>query len=298
MFDKNRDKPIKLDIESRVITFNSLTDFEFSLASRTEVPARKIADLIPLSTEELRQEATNIRRVEKEFVSVLSKSLEEPGSIGHLMRELELQYFSQDHQWRSIIGALNRQDEQCDEFKKIALVKYMQYLNSRQDVLKSIYSSKDGDQPVTPIEAAADAEPEANASLKETVIFDDVTRLDGGAPKGNEKFRLPKGETITVRLPEGEEMDLSLSRHPFKLLSGHHFYLIDEAGADYLLRPGKNAVGRELDNEVVINAGYRDVSRTHLLIEPVGTDAAQLTDLSSHGCFVPAQFVVRATEED
>ena len=63
MFDKNRDKPIKLDIESRVITFNSLTYFEFSLASRTEVPARKIADLIPLSTEELRQEATNIRRV-------------------------------------------------------------------------------------------------------------------------------------------------------------------------------------------------------------------------------------------
>ncbi|RKZ38065.1 MAG: hypothetical protein DRQ37_00220 [Gammaproteobacteria bacterium] len=298
MFDKNRDKPVKLDIENRVITFNSLTDFEFSLASRTEVPAHKIADLIPLSTEELRQEATNIRRVEKEFVSVLSKSLEEPGSIGRLMRELELQYFSQDHQWRSIIGALNRQDEQCDEFKKIALVKYMQYLNSRQDVLKSIYSSKDGDQSATPIEAAADAEPEANAALKETVIFDDVTRLDAGAPKGDEKVRLPKGETVTVSLPEGEEMDRSLSRHPFKLLSGRHFYLIDEAGADYLLRPGKNAVGRELDNEVVINAGYRDVSRTHLLIEPVGTDAALLTDLSSHGCFVPAQHLVHATEEN
>ena len=78
-----------------------------------------------------------------------------------------------------------------------------------------------------------------------------------------------------------------LSSNRFKLVAGTNVSLIDEVGTDYPLRVGKNYVGRDAKNEVVINARYRDVSRTHAIIEPYGKDTALITDLSSHGTFVP-----------
>ena len=87
-------------------------------------------------------------------------------------------------------------------------------------------------------------------------------------------------------------MELVLSRHRFRLMGGKTFRLQDGSGSAYELHPGKNFVGRQAGNDVVVEAEYRAVSRRHLIVEPIGENTALLTDLSSHGTFVPPQCVV------
>src|SRR5690606_41237030 len=63
-------------------------------------------------------------------------------SINQALRELDPTIFSQDHSWRSIIAALNEGGDDLNPFRRIALVKYMQYLASRQEIIKYLYSEK------------------------------------------------------------------------------------------------------------------------------------------------------------
>ncbi|MDX1514322.1 MAG: FHA domain-containing protein, partial [Gammaproteobacteria bacterium] len=86
------------------------------------------------------------------------------------------------------------------------------------------------------------------------------------------------------------EITLRLSAHSFKLVAGKHFYLVDEQGASYLVRPGKNLIGRQAGCDVVIDPVHRGVSRKHLIIEPVSETVALITDISSHGTYLPEKF--------
>ncbi len=285
-------KPLRLELDDRVITFNSPGDFEFSLASRTEVPAGKVAALVRLDADALRREARSIRDVERRFVEVIAKSIEESGNIGYLIREMDAKLFSQDHGWRQIISALASQPKEFDEFKKIALVKYVQYLASRQDVLKSLYAAGPRAWGGAS-EPDLEPEPAANPALRQTLIFDvaQPPPEPEQPPTPGRLERLPRGETISVAVAPGEEIRLVLSRHRFTLVTGERTYLADENGGDYLLHPGRNLVGRQPGMDVVVDSAYRDVSRKHLVIEVDSERRLLLTDLSSHGTFVPSAAV-------
>lgn len=287
VFKKLFTNPLKLEIGDRSVTFNTPGDFEFSLASRTEVPATKIAQLVRLEPAALRKEARSIREVERRFVDVIAKSLEQSGNIGYLLREMDTQLFSQDHDWRPIMRALARESSEFDEFKKIALIKYVQYLASRQDVLKSLYANKAKEATVE-----HDSEAPANPALKQTLIFD-VTNPDSTGAKASATIskptleRLPRGETLVLEPTKGDEIRLVLSRHRFTLIVGERSYLADENGGDYLLHAGRNTVGRQPGIDVVVDSAYRDVSRRHLIVDINDDGTLALTDLSSHGTYLP-----------
>ncbi len=142
MLDRLFSKALSLVINGEEISFHTLAEFEFALGGRTNVPATKLADLIMLSPDELKREAKSIKAVEKRFVDILSRSIEQPGEIGRLVREVDIQVFSNDYDWRSIFKALNQEDDAYDELRRVAVVKYMQYLRSRQDVIKQTYKVK------------------------------------------------------------------------------------------------------------------------------------------------------------
>ncbi len=278
-------RSLRLEVGERRLTFDSITDFEFALSSRTEVPASKVAALVKLTACDLRSEATKIRTVEKRFVKILSRSLEVPGSISQLLHELGHKVFSLDHEWRLIVAALNQQTPEFNEYKKMALVKYLQYLGSRQDILKSIYVDK--------LErGGVDNAEEPSQDFKETVIFE-LSRETSTREDTSQFERLPKGETVAIRFKENNDIELMLSSNRFKLAPGKPLHLVDEDGNYHAVNAGKNYIGRDAKNEVVINAKFRDVSRTHLILEPYGTDTALLTDLSSHGTFVPIRNIHR-----
>jgi hypothetical protein len=284
---RRRPRPLVLDLTAGSVRFRSVSEFEFALSSKTGFPVAKIPDIVRRPAWELKKVATHIRHVEKRFAEVLTQSLEQPGLVGELMREVEIKLFSQDHGWRDLVEALNQKGSEHDQYKRLALVKYMQYLGSRQDVLRSIYLDKmRGDH------GEADDAPDTRigAAMLETSIFD-VEPTPGSAQADEPHVEMPRGETIAVRLRSGEALDLRLSGHPFRLYAGRRFYLIDETGEQHLLRPGKNMVGRQADGDVVVPTELRAVSRRHLIIETLGEDCALLTDVSAHGTSIPQRFV-------
>lgn len=304
MLNKLFNKELELNIAGQAIAFNTLAEFEFCLAGRTDMPSRKIAELIKLSGEELKSEAKNIKAIEKRFVDILSKSIENPGSIGRFLRELDPKVFSQDHHWRDIMAALRGKDGDYDELRKVALVKYMQYLTSRQEVIKQIYTvQRRIDDERSPTAAAADESAgaennsgSANPAFKETLILDST--LAEPVPKRTSGYgRLPKGEAVIVPLAEGQEVEFLLSKHSYKLAAGHRIQVIDETGTAHPLQDGKNIIGRDTVCNVIINPAYRDVSRLHLIIERIGDESVRMTDLSSHGTFLPVEFLEQAMDE-
>lgn len=287
MFANLFKKPLAIKLDERTLKFDSKVDFEFALASRTEVPATKISELVRFDTQQLLDEASSVRQVERHFVEVLSRSIQEPGSIAYLLREMDMKMFSQDHEWRSVMQALARAEQRFNDYKQLALVKYMQYLASRQDVLKGIYTQKlvSDNNPQLEPDSAQDAK------FRQTLIFD--VSAQGAIPDAADEqatpsrlVRLPRGESVRLHANATCPLQLVLSRHPFRVQFEPSPVLLDDEQGEYPLRSGRNVLGRHPDCDVMVNAAYRDVSRTHCIVELGDNHEMYVTDLSSHGTFV------------
>ena len=286
MLNKLFAKPMEFSVGDQTISFLSIADFEFCMSGRTSVPTSKITDLVKCSTKQLQKEAHTIKDIEKRFVAILSRSIEQPASINRSLKELDTSIFSQDHEWRTIIGALNEHGDDLNPFRRIALVKYMQYLSSRQDIIKYLYSEKK--KPAADKEDS-NGEQKAGDQLKDTLIFEDTLfGPNSNHPKNGTFERMPKGETITTTLKSGESIIVMLSKHKCEIEANGQIFFIDQAGKKNVLDMGQNTIGRDSSGSVIIDSGLRDVSRMHLVIENLGNNSLQLTDLSSHGTYVPS----------
>lgn len=293
MLDRLFSRALSLVINGEEISFHTLAEFEFALGGRTNVPASKLADLIMLSPGDLKREAKSIKSVEKRFVDILSRSIEQPGEIGRLVREVDIQVFSNDYDWRSIFKALNQEDEAYDALRRVAVVKYMQYLRSRQDVIKQTYKVKRTEtgkqaqarEALSPLEESKD-------QFKETSIFDSVSLAAPIEPLPNAALtRLPKGEAVSIKPRADTEFDLRLSKHPFVFRNRAVRELVDEFGNVHRIETGKNIIGRDSVCNIVVDSAVRDVSRMHLIIEPLDGGTLRFTDLSSHGTYLPTVLV-------
>ena len=287
MLNKFFSKPVELTIGEHVLRFCSIPDFEFCLSGRTSVPSKKITELVKLSTSKLKNEAITIKDIEKRFVAILSHSIEEPDSINQALRELDTTIFSQDHSWRSIIAALNEGGDELNPFRRVALVKYMQYLASRQEIVKYLYSEK---QSLSQAAKVMEEKEDAGDKLSGTLILESTLFEPYREGKEDEFERMPKGEIISLKLADGKEVELRLSKHKCKLSNKHGIVFIDQAGKEFPLNKGRNVIGRDTSSTVKIDPSLRDISRLHLLIENIGNNQLQLTDMSSHGTFMhPSQ---------
>jgi hypothetical protein len=288
MLNKFFAKPIELKIGEQNYKFCSIADFEFSLSGRTSVPSRKITDMVKFSTDQLKKEARTIKDIEKRFVSILSKSIEDTNSINRAIRELDPVIFSQDHGWRDIITALNEGNDELNPFRRIALVKYMQYLSSRQEIIKYLYSEK------------KKMLNETNADLAESSPFKDTVMLENTIFEPSsinliaaDKFeRMPKGEPVTIALNTGEVVDLLLSRHACKVVEENHKILFfDNEGRRYEIQKSRTLIGRDSVSTIMIDPSLRDVSRIHIVIEKLDDKTLKITDLSSHGTYIQKKYL-------
>ncbi|MDZ7735533.1 MAG: FHA domain-containing protein [Gammaproteobacteria bacterium] len=233
--------------------------------------------------QELRAEARTIKEVEKRFVDILSRSIEDPKSINRSLRELDPLIFSQDHNWREIISGLNEMGDEFDAYRRVALVKYMQYLAARQDIIKHLYSEKKR-------YSTNGGDKEQEGPLKDTVILDGTLVATTGE-ENDEYERLPKGESKHVHLPAGQEMQVLLSKHKCKLANHDGFEFEDEKGTRHKLSEARNIIGRDALSTVVLDPTWRDVSRKHLVIEIHGKNDLQVTDMSAHGTYINSEFL-------
>ncbi len=282
-------KPIEITIGEQELKFSSLADFEFSLSGRTSVPSKKITNMVKFSLDELKKEAKTIKEIEKLFVSMLSESIENPDSINRALREMDAQIFSQDHGWRAIIAALHGGDDELNEFRRVALVKYMQYLSSRQEIIKYLYSEKK--QLTGLIDTSNNTEKSTRFSdtfMLENTVFEPLS----GDKDGEEMDKMPKGENVTIRMKADKEINVLLSKHPCKIIGGESgSKFIDESGRSYDLKIGKNVIGRDSKTDIMLDPSLRDVSRVHLVIETDDTNTLYLTDLSAHGTYIPVKYL-------
>ena len=281
---------LEISIDGERYIFQSPRDFEFALSGRICVPASKIAALSRLSDNELLREAEAIRAVEQRFAEALSGALEDITTVGPLLKNMEPSIISQDNSWRSIISALNGLDQIPETYKKIALVKNMQYLTSRQEVVKNLYANRRPRDAADARPAIAEAVYRPTARFRETMLFN----LNGIPDLEHEETsfsRLPKGETVEVSLEEDRAIDLLLAKHQCRILLRDRLLFVDQNGHDSELHAGRNIVGRDATSDVIMDADLRDVSRKHLIVESDGMQQIKLTDISSHGTSLPPRFL-------
>lgn len=294
MFAKTTFDVLELIIDGEPHVFQSPREFEFALAGRTSLPTRKIAALSRLSDDGLLRETEAVRAVEQRFEDALSGALDDITTVGPVLRTMESSLISQDNSWRSIIEALNDVENVPETYKKIALVKYTQYLASRQEAVKILYANRHqrGADDIDTGNESGVYRP--TARLRETMLID-LNAIPEMERHEASFSRLPKGETVEVNLEEHRTIDLLLAKHQCQILLRDKLLFVDETGHNSELRTGRNVVGRDASSDVVIDASLRDVSRKHLIVESDGVRQIKLTDISSHGTSLPPRYLDHTT---
>lgn len=290
MLKKAPGEPLELEIDAETCLFASPREFEFALAGRTSLPTGKIAALSRLSDDELLREAEAIRVVLQRFEDALCGALENVTTASHVLETMEPSIVSHDNGWRSIFAALNDIEDAPETYKRIALDKYIQYLNSRQEVVKTLYGNRHKSDDDSARAGSAASVYRAPARLRETMLmaFDSIRADEHHETSFS---RLPKGETVEVELEEHRAIELLLAKHQCRILLEDKLLFIDESGQNSELHAGRNVVGRDASSDIVMNAKLRDVSRKHLIVESDGAGQIKLTDISSHGTSLPPEFL-------
>lgn len=276
---------LTLELGDHSYRFNTPAEFEFALAGRTCVPSAKIAALVDVRDEDLLNEAADIKKAERRLAEALSGVLEDSSKVNDVLREIDLALFSNDNDWRKIISSLTAVPPSFERYKKIALVKYMQYLVSRQEIVRGLHLHRQIHKEVEVAEADG-AEP----ALKETALFEYATFKTNSGDEAEYK-RLPKGETLEISLEPEEVFTFFVARHECAIVKRDRLIFIDARGREIGLRSGKNVVGRDVAADVVMEGKMRDISRKHLVIESEGTDVVRVTDISSHGTWVHPRYL-------
>jgi hypothetical protein len=279
---KRPNNTLKLQIAEASYEFASPKDFTFALAGRAGVPGTRIGALVEMSISSLRREAEAIRHVEQTFNDALDGTLRDVTSISPFLKEIDLNLISQDHDWRTIVSSLNSSSEPQEPFKKVALVKYVQYLAARRQAVAAIYAiRRDTSQP--------EKEIDNESKMRETAIFD-ITEL---ANADEEPFiRIPKGEPVEVDLAIDKKVSVLLAKHRCRLRNKDGMIVFfNDAEQATQLRPGRNIVGRDASCDILIKSTYREISRKHLLLEVAENTKVRITDISSHGTSLNPRFL-------
>ena len=277
-------KGLQLQLSGGHLYFKTLDDFSFAIECRTTVPSARFDKLLDHSAAELWQEAESVKAVEKNLVNILEDALCDGNPCGSAIRDLGLQLFSKDHDWRVLMEALNQLNDDYDGYKRLALIKYMQYLGSRQEILRLIFAMKNKGAPQD--QTLQDDDGDGFGS-RETVLFD-VSQLRDGGSRPQALQRLPQGEAVRIHALPGHAVEIKLGRHAFTLVNDNGWALCDASGNRKALSDRQNTIGRGSENDITLGSEFRNVSRRHLIAEPADDQVILLTDISSHGTFAPA----------
>jgi hypothetical protein len=284
--------PLELAIGERVVHFDDPDHFEFALYGRTQVPAGQIAVLMERPGHLLVREAHGIKQVEDRLVDALRRSMLEPGALEERLTRMRPAQFSRDHDWRLIMESLKDMPARFGAYKRIALTKYVQYLAARREVLKAVFAGRRHRLPDLSREIRCPGD--GDEDLGQTLLFD-LGHLDSMVRKAEHYQRIPKGETLEFQVRPRHSLKLKLARHKFRLAAADgRFQLVDEAGESHRIDGGVTLIGRGEGCDVTLRPEYGDVSRRHVMVETVGSEAIQLTDFSSHGTYLLEDDLSRA----
>lgn len=270
---------------------NKIRHFESRLAARTRVPAEKLSEYMGWKPEKVQSEARYVTGILKRFAAVVVKSVDDPQSVNSFLAELDLKIISRDHDWRAIFSTLRGQNPaKSSHYGRAAMIKYLQYLSFRKQLLEYIYTRRAGLEETDELAADLTHIPAYEGSFGEDRVQVNALRSINSV----HLERIPLGETVECLLERDEMLSIALARHPFELVAAHQPYLMDSNGVTYFLQKGRNVVGRHPESDIKIDANFSTVSRAHMVLEWDGSKRFQIMDLSTRGTLLPQCVLERA----
>jgi|TARA_Y100000994_G_scaffold233810_1_gene222173 hypothetical protein len=112
-------------------------------------------------------------------------------------------------------------------------------------------------------------------------------------PTENPLQQLPQGEAIRLHALPGHAIDIRIGKYPFKLMDSDGWVLCAPHGRHYPLADGQILIGRGSESDVALSKEFRNVSRRHMIAEPLDNHVILLTDISSHDTFAPPLHIER-----
>ncbi len=267
--------------------------FESRLANRTRVPVTRLKEYMGWRPDKVKAEARYVDATLKRFASVVVESIDNPGSVNGFLAELDLKSISRDHDWRAIFSTLRSQHSPLTgNFGRAAMIKYLQYLSFRKQLLEYIYTRRAGLEETDELSSELTHIPAYEGSFGE-----DQVQLSAAKEYASIRFeRVPLGEAIECLLESDEMLSIAMARHSFELVAGNKPYLIDSNGVTYYIKMGRNMVGRHPESDIKVDANFSTVSRAHMVLEWDGQKRFQIMDLSSRGTLLPEKVLCDAKD--
>lgn len=283
-----RSWPLRLDIRGNWETFANADELDRYLSLRLEVPAHRIEDMAGMDAHGVQRELRHTRRSHQNAVDILVRAMETQTRLRYLWGLLDVGKVPEEHDWPSILFAVGAADNVSDAALRSVLTHYVHYLESRREILDSLGREwrqaarrGSGVRPVVPdAMRAGDANPAPSSRF--------TTRR-------NQLYaRLPRRRAVNLDLKVRSEVPVYLARNRFLLkLVGDDVILSQQDGASWLLRPGRNMLGRSANCDVCLDSVNSDISRQHLLVEVIEGNQVRLTDLSSRGTYLSPDLLER-----
>ncbi|MEQ8496568.1 MAG: FHA domain-containing protein [Gammaproteobacteria bacterium] len=256
--------------------FATLADLDFALAARTSVPAERLRQLYASDIPALEADSIKLRTLVLQLDGIL-EDLDAHGiAVSRSLQRTGVGMISKDHEWRAIFGQLQQHEDQGAGYARLVLVRYLEFLAERREMLDAVLAQK---------RACAAQRARTTGPDAATIVTTAPATASTARPALS---RLPHGRAVVLELAAGRQIEIALARHRFALSHERDWTLVTADGQRFVLQPGLNSVGRSRENTVPVDDTLRNVSRTHLLAEPLGPDRIALTDLSSSGTFVAA----------
>lgn len=277
-------RPVTLELDGKRQVFHNSAEFEKLLRKRTDVSAEVLKSLGRRSEHELRQEAKRIGDVHRQIMSSVLQVLEGGGGYTALWDELDISLLPEDHSWQAVLFALGDETHVPDDFRRAAIVNYLQYLGARKEILENLYKE---------MNHLATAEFESQSQNAEEAPR--AGQHDPTVRRVPNMARLPHEQLILLKLPEHEDIQIRFGRLPVTLrLESNLLKVCDTSGTWHTLLPGRYLLGRSRECDITFfssRADVADISRRHLQLELDSDGEVRARDLSSRGTWLPRRFL-------
>ncbi|MCG8435111.1 MAG: FHA domain-containing protein [Gammaproteobacteria bacterium] len=277
-------KGLELSIDGRVSRFKNAEAFDVMLRARVDVSREELTYLGGLTDDELVDQLDSNNAILQRVLSLHLMGLETHDGVDAVWKDMDISILHEDREWQSLLFALGDESAVPSAYREKALLRYLEYLKSRKEVVQEFIRQRDRKGRLGLNKPVAELETPSENSISE-MSLDEKTLVS--MTEGIEYARLPHGKSVSVAVPEGEYISIYLARQRIRIKAGEEPAIMDDKGIVIPIKRGLSVIGRSRKCDVILDASPSEVSRKHLVIETSGDDKLRLTDMSSRGTYVP-----------
>ena len=290
-FSRFSRKPLMLTLDGKSYCFERPTDFAFATRARATNSTPRIQALFHFDQQQLDHELDALSNLEDALSETLADARANQSSLGVALSHIGTMVITKDNGWREIFDQLLLATPSDERYLRQALDDYFDYIRQRRELVGSISLLRSQPQPGNTTRADELSRVKPSEIATATFNAEDLPAV--AAQEILE--RLPQGRAVQLKLSRGREVTLKLARHRFSLAHDRQWRLVSKHGQIHTLNAGPNSVGRSKKNHISIDSSLKNISRRHLIAEPVGEDVIQLTDTSSCGTWIAREALDKAS---